>query len=609
MRLDLAENPFKVFTPEGLDAEDVKDLFVPVQDFHKIKNPGHTMLNGPRGCGKSMIFRYLMPDCQCLQLNVKLEELDFLGVLVSIKNTAPNLTEFQRLEDQNAKIILNEHVLCMFVATTLFKSLSKIVTASEPEWAVTALQFYNDSFLTRLRDAGWTGQADTLPSDAPLLKTLASATSICDNVYQLINRYASRLSFPGKGMISYDGALCSYLSFLHPLLNDLRELPFIPSGPVYLFIDDADYLSRTQTRILNSWVATRTQHEVSIKISTQLRYKTFSTVYGLPIQSPHDFQEINIADIYTSKTSRYRQNLELILRKRFDKAGLQTTPHEMFPNDEKQEKSIANIAECIKKSWPSEGRGYRADDDVVRYSRPEYIKRLGGASKSTSTYRYAGFDQLVHISSSLVRYFLESAAQMFDEERVGTAHGQQVLSISPETQDRVLREQAENLMFTEFNKIVREDPVGDSEGLLATSIDEHQKRTKQLQNLIRALGGTFHEKLVSNDAERRVFSVAISGEPDPEVIDVFELGVRYGYFHRSSIGNKDGTGRTRLFVLTRRLAPHFNLDPTSFAGYLWVTNDSLLEGMEDPEKILRKIKKAGVSNYFEEAQLPLFGRD
>jgi hypothetical protein len=119
------------------------------------------------------------------------------------------------------------------------------------------------------------------------------------------------------------------------------------------------------------------------------------------------------------------------------------------------------------------------------------------------------------------------------------------------------------------------------------------------------LGGTFHEKLVSDDSERRVFSVAISGQPDPEIVEAFEMGVRYGYFHRSSIGNKDGTGRTRLYVLTRRLAPHFNLDPSSFAGYLWVTNDLLREGMANPEKTLRKIKKSGIAA-FETAQLSLF---
>ena len=154
MSLDLAKNPFKVFTPEGLDAEDVVDLFVPVKDFHKIKDSGHTMLNGPRGCGKSMIFRYLLPDCQCLKLTARLEDLEFIGILISIKNTAPNLTEFLRLDDHNAKIILAEHVLCIFVAVTLFTSLRKLNIKNEPKWNSLAVDFYNDALLSRLRSRG-----------------------------------------------------------------------------------------------------------------------------------------------------------------------------------------------------------------------------------------------------------------------------------------------------------------------------------------------------------------------------------------------------------------------------------------------------------------------
>ena len=602
MNLELTQNPFKVFTPEGLGAEDAIDLFVPVQYFYKIKDPGHTMLNGPRGCGKSMIFRYLMPDCQRIRSSSKLEELEFFGILVSIKNTAPNLTEFLRLDDRNAKIILAEHVLCTFIATTLFTSLRKLVTENQPTWDSVAREFYNDALLSRLRSAGWSGPDTSLAPDASVATTLDAATRLCDDMYHAINTYAARLSFPGNDSNSYQGALCSYLSFLHPLLNDLRALPFLPSGPVYLLIDDADYLSHTQTRVLNSWVATRLQQEVSVKISTQLRYKTFSTVSGRPIQSPHDFQEINITDIYTSRKSKYPQDLELILKKRFAKARIPSEPSEMFPVDDKQENAIQQIAEEIKESWTTEGRGYRVSDDVTRYARPEYIKRLGGMSKSKSTYRYAGFDQLVHISSRLIRSFLEPAAQMFDEERSRLLGNQPVLRIGPATQDRVIREQSDKLIFSDFDKIRLEDP-----GVLPlTPPSQRQHRTEQLRNLIRLLGGTFHQKLISDDAERRVFSVAISGLPDRDILDVFELGIRYGYFHESSIGNKDGTGRTRLFVLTRRLAPHFLLDPSSFAGYLWVTSDRLKEGIHNPDSMLRKIKTTGVDKYFDVDQFPLF---
>ena len=55
-----AENPFQITTPEDLDAQKTVSLFVDVfTDFPKIIDPGHVFLIGPRGVGKSMMFRYL----------------------------------------------------------------------------------------------------------------------------------------------------------------------------------------------------------------------------------------------------------------------------------------------------------------------------------------------------------------------------------------------------------------------------------------------------------------------------------------------------------------------------------------------------------------------
>ncbi len=75
-------NPFAVQTPEDISAKDVESLFVDVfTDFHNIPKLGHTFLHGPRGSGKSMMFRYLEPDCQCLTLKKAVNELPFFAVL------------------------------------------------------------------------------------------------------------------------------------------------------------------------------------------------------------------------------------------------------------------------------------------------------------------------------------------------------------------------------------------------------------------------------------------------------------------------------------------------------------------------------------------------
>ena len=73
-----------------------------------------------------------------------------------------------------------------------------------------------------------------------------------------------------------------------------------------------------QTRVLNSWVGTRTSHDVSIKISTQMRYKTFAKVSGGAIETPHDYSEVNITDLYTTKRGTYLNRVRAIVEKRLE---------------------------------------------------------------------------------------------------------------------------------------------------------------------------------------------------------------------------------------------------------------------------------------------------
>ena len=88
-------NPFQITTPEDLSAKEAVSLFVDeYTDLSKITVPGHIFLTGPRGVGKSMMFRYLQADCQCLVQELGTENTDgsafsqipFFGVYIPIKN-------------------------------------------------------------------------------------------------------------------------------------------------------------------------------------------------------------------------------------------------------------------------------------------------------------------------------------------------------------------------------------------------------------------------------------------------------------------------------------------------------------------------------------------
>ena len=415
---------------------------------------------------------------------------------------------------------------------------------------------------------------------------------------------------------TYSLPLLSYTRFLVPVLKKMMNLPGFPNGrPILIFIDDADNLSEIQTEILNSWLASRTQPTISLKVSAQIGlYKTYVTSTGVLVESPHDYQEINISTLYTTSSSgTYYEKAIQILFKRLQLCGYMQdiNPNnvgevtaelvEFFPYYLKQQEGIAREADIIKERYEADGRGYRMNDDIRRYSTPNYIRRLGGLSKSRNTYRYAGLDNIIHISSGIIRYLLDCTAKMFDlasgNKKYVNKDGKVTL-ISTEIQNRVLREKADFYIFTELKKINSSKIAAAGPRIQIT--DNPNNVTDKLANLINAMGMTFHEILISGDvddpfsgrSERKVFSFALS---NPEAItddlkQVLNLGVRLGFLHESYIGNKNGNGRTYLYVLNRCFAPIFTLDPTGFQGYLFMTVADLTNAISRGRE-LREISK------------------
>ena len=606
MTNSFTENPFKVFTPEDMSTKDVVDRFVRVSDFNKVYDSGHLMLNGPRGSGKSMLFRFLMPDCQMEEQGLTITELPFFAVLVSIKNTMPNLTELRRLDDRMAQTVLSEHALTSFVGSKLFKSLLGILPEQTDEaWSAPTQELCRSVLKVFPIICATDPRFSEIDcSSADSRKALEICRDVCDRAYSYVSQYAKRITFPDASL-AYAGDLCDFLTFLYPAIETIRTLPYFPEGsPVYLLVDDADQLTLDQTRVLNSWLSTRTQNYVSIKVSTQYGYKSLLSISGQMIQSPHDYQEIDIADVYTSKKSQYRNNVFRILNRRLDKASYAGNAESFFPTNASQEANIREVEQRLRERWKQgKGRGNKPSDDAVRYARPDYIKQLGGISKSRSTYSYSGFDHLVHISSGQVRYVLQAAATMFDEQKAKS--GTVFNCIEPGIQNTVLRHEADALMFSELDSL-ENNPSHSSGHLTEEQFDDHQHKVMKLRNLISFLGSIFFDKLISDDSERRVFSVAVSGDADKDVEEIFQMGFIHGYFHKSSVGRKDGTGRTRLFILTRRLAPHFGLDPSSFAGYQFLTNDILRKAMNAPNSARREFNQKKHRSRSDDSQRELF---
>jgi hypothetical protein len=580
-------NPFAVQTPEDISAKDAHDLFVDVfTDFYQVPNQGHTFLNGPRGSGKSMMFRYMLPDCQSIKENKQYEELAYFSFYIPIKKTDLNIIDLKRLES-NAQNLFNEHLLVTYISEIIFDNISellKLQKTDEKKLAIQFKSFYENDLSHLLNSSGFLNESYNIEDNDSLTVIIDKIKSIFIHINKASKHYIKRITFNKD--VYYEGSILGYLDFLYPMLVALKNIDFFPSErPFFLLIDDADNLNLTQTKILNSWVSYRTSAKVSLKISTQTHYKTYRALNNETIDTPHDYSEVNIATIYTSSKNKFYKRVKDIVEKRI-KIFLKTdiNAEDFFPNNEKQEEEILKISSDIRKNFKEEGKGYTASDDVKRYARPNYIKNLK-SKRSGSTYSYAGFEQLVSISSGIVRYFLEAASLMYGE----VLSNQTVITEIPHSiQNRVIQNYSDKFLFDEFENIFKEKQNADDNKILK---EEKLSKPDMLLNLISGLGGMFHIILISNASERRVFSIAFTNKPNNELEDVLKLGVRYGYFHLSSIGNKQGTGRTKLYILSRRLAPHFKLDPTSFAGYKFVDRDLVTISLTNEKLFIRKVKE------------------
>ncbi len=576
-------NPFSVKTPESLSAEDIAKLFIDVfSDFPRLLEPEHTFLHGTRGTGKSMMLRYLEPSVQLAAKKVSnASELSHYAIHIPIKKANYGLSELERL-DGASYWLLSEHILAVHVVIHILESLESLFEKSNEIDSDTDLGWKSFS-----RDFGSlcvsSGIRDEFESLAPTREqSFKELKGIIRGEYNASTRYLRKLTF-SKDSVPYENALFGYIDFLLPLVELVIGLDVTPSAPIYLMLDDADNLPARMQKVLNTWVSYRSTNQVCLKITTQQRYKTWRTVQDSLIESPHDYSEIDISTVYTSKGhSHYYNQVEKVVQKRLEVYGFCSSPEEFFPLNEKQKIGLSAAAKEIESHWEKGlGVSSRKNDDVLRYSVSEYMKSLK-IPKKTNTFSYSGFRNMVDISSGVIRYFLEPASRMYNEVVSMRGCENEISSIPIDIQDRVLEDWSKEFMLNQFEGLIRTES-----GTTAETRSE-SSQSLRLRNLLVSFGNGFRKKLLSNDSERRYLSFMPTREVDSKTQEVLDLAIEWGYLYRSTIGRKEGIGRNTLYVLNRRLAPFFKLDPSGYAAHMSVTPAHLALAMENPEKFVRE---------------------
>lgn len=298
------------------------------------------------------------------------------------------------LENRHAPYLINEHFL---VLNLLMYSLLDLSVIEYPVYEPEAYKnFFENTYSRYLQMSGC---KDKIKVDYESPKDFfLSLYHHAEEMQADFIGYILRLN-PNSDKLdpAYDLPLLSFLRFVVPVFKDLINLPgFRQNANIYFFIDDADNLSITQTKILNTWIACRTQPTISLKVSAQYElYKTYLTSNDILIESPHDYQSVNISLRYTTNyIGKFKDKAIEILAKRLSSAGIEQPPEKFFPTYSIQEDGIQREIQLIRDNYTISGRGTRVDDDIRRYAIPNYIKKLGGTKKSRSTFRYAGLENI-----------------------------------------------------------------------------------------------------------------------------------------------------------------------------------------------------------------------
>ncbi len=214
-------------------------------------------------------------------------------------------------------------------------------------------------------------------------------------------------------------------------------------------------------------------------------------------------------------------------QKRLTLSGIDCPPSEYLPPDPEQESLLREMKAVTSAEWERVGKPGRQTDYVHRYAIPRLFKELRRSKKRRN---YAGFENIVHLSSGIVRYFLEPCYLMFEEMSLQNRETEAKRGIPPSLQADILFKFSEELIL-DLEKIRKDLPP------------ENITLLDRLGVLLNSLGALFYENLTNPESrDARLFSFTVRGDPSHEARQVLELGVRYRYFQLRTYSTKEGGG-------------------------------------------------------------------
>jgi Protein kinase domain len=502
------------------------DRFLGLQE---IESRNNVVVTGPRGCGKSTVFRSLGLDHRLRVAEANPDELRYLGVYYRCDDlyfAFPRYVVPRRSEALDIPI--------HFVTATL---LGKLIDSIE----IWAREYFQEDFVaseSRASEVLWTVLGLPPPQIPGWLTFKALVARLNKERVKAaeLNRFANDPKRPiGK---------CFGPEVLQNACEAMGNgLPFLRGRPIYFFIDD--YSSPKVTKALQA------------SLNRIFMQRTSSCFYKLSTESPVSFEKSDIdGKIYVEKREFVLQNLGLVY--------LHTSVAQ----------KLTFIEDVFRRRLKSTASGFPAQEleDLVGTEPKQNYNELARRIRDGEKPPLWGKEALCSLCSGDIHYVLSLVGDMvrLSGGPQDLARAQILPKISQATQNRAIREAAGN-----FLKNLRGIP----------------RCGEQLVAIVEVFGNVAHSHLKflnSKNEEGNPPKQATRIEPyepftlSEQAQQLYDELLRYAVFIEDFRGkSRRGNVVPRLY-LRRFLVPHFNLT--------FSTRDSIEIEPDDFERFLLKPK-------------------
>lgn len=517
---NILKSSVKLHRPfDYLSCEQIGDSFELLETLYSKNFPGYddllertnTILTGPRGCGKSTIFRNLSFKTQLLSGKSGAPN-QFVGIYYNCNDlyyafpyTVSNLDESAR------KVIthyFNLSILCEILDT---------FSIFEEKFEKLPQSFYDklQGFL-----GAWFEAYEPPPSGLSLLANLLSQT--------ITEKEKFRAQIAEKG-VNFQPSTPLPQDFLQRLCSVMQlSIPWLTTIPFYFFLDDysTPRVSKEIQMTLNCFVLTR-YSELFFKISTESIVSIFPfDATGKMLEQTREYDVIDLGDYF------------------------------LFSDDEKASAFLREIINnrlqnAVDFDWDN-----KDIKKILGDSQYSSSNELALAIKNGEHVLYSGWDTVVELCSGDIANILRMIRNMFTQTEKSRNE------ISKETQNKVIRETGNNFLNNiesiqdtgrQLRKIVK--AFGDVANYYLktrTSTNVDQEPQMQASRIEVRENPSFEI-----DGKQKVFS-----KTDVNAKKNYEDLIKYGIFIRDVRGKSIRGAVVPRLYLRRLLIPTFVLTPS-----------------------------------------------